>query len=335
MIILKQEFSDYLLRSAVQVDKVGLYPLIVILIINFVLAILMILYGIFIKKKEASTLFIMSCFILFVPLVGPIFLLFIFFLNYLFHTKNADLSDISFSQEREVLILSPDYEKEINYVPLHDAISISDNTSLRNLLLNTMLSSAKRRISNISVAITSEDTEASHYAATIMMDVLSELQSAAQNLIENLERFPEDVEMNMLTFDYLYELLELSIMSSIEQEAYIYTLNDVAENLFKYNLWYMTADHYLKMTELFISISDYNMAYRWSLRAKKYRPNTLETYKAKLHLHYVQNDNKAFFEALDELKNSNIIVDKETLDFFHVYYSDNETLLNEEEEYDI
>lgn len=335
MIILKQEFSDYLLRSAVQVDKVGLYPLIVILIINFVLAILMILYGIFIKKKEASTLFIMSCFILFVPLVGPIFLLFIFFLNYLFHTKNADLSDISFSQEREVLILSPDYEKEINYVPLHDAISISDNTSLRNLLLNTMLSSAKRRISNISVAITSEDTEASHYAATIMMDVLSELQSAAQNLIENLERFPEDVEMNMLTFDYLYELLELSIMSSIEQEAYIYTLNDVAENLFKYNLWYMTADHYLKMTELFISISDYNMAYRWSLRAKKYRPNTLETYKAKLHLHYVQNDNKAFFEALDELKNSNIIVDKETLDLFHIYYSDNETLLNEEEEYDI
>ena len=302
-------------------DKVGLYPFILILIINLFLAILMVLYAIFIKKDEDGTLFLMSCFILFVPLVGPIFLLFISLLNHLFHMKNADLSNISFSQEREYLIFSPDYEKEINYVPLHDAISISDNTSLRNLLLNTMLSSAKVKVSNISVAIASEDTEASHYAATIMMDVLSELQSAAQNLIENLEKFPEDVEMNILAFDYLYELLELNIMSSIEQEAYVHTLNDVAENLFKYNLWYMTADHYLKMTELFISISDYNMAYRWSLRAEKYRPDTLETYKAKLHLYYVQNDNKAFFEYLDELKNSSIIVDKETLDLFHTYYS--------------
>lgn len=302
-------------------DTVGLYPFIIILSINFILAFLIFIYAILIKKEESSTLFMMSCFVLFVPLVGFIFIVLSSSLNYLFHKKNADLSSISFSQDREKLVLSPDYEKEINYVPLHDAISISDNASLRNLLLNTMLSSAKIKVSNISVAISSDDTEASHYAATVMMDVLSELQSVAQNLIENLQKFPEDVELNILTFDYLYELIELNIMSSIEQEAYIHTLNDVAENLFKNNLWYMTADNYLKMTELFITISDYNMAYKWSSRADKYRPDTLETYKAKLHLYYEQHNNKAFFECLDELKNSSIIVDKEILDLFHTYYN--------------
>ena len=139
-------------------DKVGSYPFIVILIINFLLAILIILYAIFVNRKEASTLVMMSCFILFVPLVGPIFLLFVFLSNHLFYMKNDDLSNISFSQEREDLILSPDYEKEINYVPLHDAILISDNTSLRNLLLNTMLRSEEKDF-NISLAIASEDTE--------------------------------------------------------------------------------------------------------------------------------------------------------------------------------
>ena len=321
MEILIQEFCDSLLRRVVQVDTVGLYPFMIILFINFLLALSISLYAVFIKREESSTLFMMAWFILLVPLIGFIFLFLSFSLNYLFHKKNADLSSISFSQDREKLILSPDYEKEINYVPLHDAISISDNASLRNLLLNTMLSSAKRKVSNISVAIGSEDTEASHYVATVMMDVLSELQSASQNLIENLQKFPEDVEMNILTFDYLYELIELDIMSSIEQEAYIHTLNDVAENLFKYNLWYMTAEHYLKMTELFISISDYNMANKWSSRAEKYRPDTLETYKAKLHLYYEQHNDKAFFECMDELKNSSIIVDKEMLDLFHIYYS--------------
>lgn len=229
------------------------------------------------------------------------------------------MSDVSFSQERENLILPPNQEAEMNYVSIHDAIAVSDTASLRQLLLDTMLSNAKRKVSSIAIAMNSNDTESSHYAATMIMDLLSELRSVSQDMIENMKKLPEDVEMNLLTFDFIYEFLSLKIMSDVEQESYIYTLNDVAENLFTYNLWYMTATHYLQVTDMFLSIKDYAMAEKWCQRAEKYRPNMLDTYKAKLHLYFEQHNYNEFFECLDSLRNSDISVDKETIDLIRIY----------------
>jgi tetratricopeptide (TPR) repeat protein len=302
-------------------NRQGLWPVLIILLINSLLAIGVLILAFSKERKNKSTLIMLSCFILIVPLIGPIYILLGLLINRLTRKGNVDMSDVSFSQEREKIILPPDQDKEMNYVPIHDAMVVSDNASLRRLLLDTMLTKAKDRISNIAIAMNSSDTEASHYAASITMDVLSELRATAQNMLESMQRLPEDVEMNLLTFDYLYEFISLGIMSKVEQEASIYTLDDVADNLFTYNLWYMTASHYLKITDLFISIRDYNMADKWSQRASQYRPNMLDTYKAKLHLYFEQRNYNAFFECLEELKNSEISVDKEIIDLFHLYYS--------------
>lgn len=299
---------------------VGFWPVLLILFLNLIVAVTIFILALFQERKKRTTLVMMSCFILIVPVIGIAYILLSYFINYLIRNRNVDMSEVSFSQEREKLILPPDQEAEMNYVPIQDAIAVSDNVSLRRLLLNTMLDNAKSKVSNIYIAIDSDDTEASHYSASIIMDVLSELRSAAQDMLEKMKKLPEDVEMNLLTFDFIYEFISLEIMSEVEQEAYIYTLNDVAENLFKYNLWYMTATHYLQIVDLFISLMDYNMAEKWSVRANQYRPNMLDTYKTKLHLLYSQHNYNAFFECLNELRQSDLIVDNEIMDLFHIYY---------------
>lgn len=298
----------------------GLWPVLIILLLNSLLAIVVFVFALYKGRMKRNTLFMLSWFIFIVPLVGIIYILTGRLINYFNRKSNVDMSDVSFNQEREKIILPPNQEIEMNFVPIYDAIAVSDTTSLRRLLLDTMLIKAKDRISNISAAMNSNDTETSHYAATMIMDVLSELRAAAQSMLESMQKLPEDVEMNLLTFDYLYDFISLRIMTSIEQEAYIYTLDDVAENLFKYNLWYMTATHYLKLCELFVSIKNYSMADKWCQRASMYRPNMLDTYKAKLHLYYEQHNYDVFFECLDELRNSEISVDKEIIDLFHLYY---------------
>lgn len=302
-------------------NQAELWPVLLVIILNSLLAVIIFVVGIFQKRQKRSTIIMLSLFFFIVPLMGLLYILLGFFLNSFIRKGNVDMSDVSFNQEREKIILSPDQDIEMNYVPIQDAIAVSDTISLRRLLLDTMLSEAKKKVSDIAIAMSSTDTEASHYVATIIMDTLSELRSEANNMLESMKKFPEDVEMNLLTFDYIYEFLSLNIMSDLEQESYIYTLDDVAENLFTYNLWYMTARHYLMITDLFISIKDYIMAEKWIERASQYRPNMLDTYKAKLHLYFEQHNNEAFFKCLDELKNSDIIVDKEILDLFHVYYN--------------
>lgn len=298
--------------------NIELWPLLLILIVNSLVSITVFILAFF--SKNRSRMFILSWFIFIVPLIGGLYILLGLLFNYLTKKRNVDLSEVSFSREGEKLILPPNKEAEMNYVPIYDAIAVSHRASLRNLLLNTMLSNAKSKISSIAVAINSDDTESSHYAASMIMDLLSDLRRDAQNMIEIVKRLPEDVEMNLITFEFIYDFISLNIMSAVEQEAFVYTLDDLGENLFKYNLWYMTASHYLKLTDLFIYIKDYQRAEKWCQRADKYRPNMLDTYKAKLHLFFNQHNYNAFFQCLKSLKNSDISIDKEIIDLIRTYY---------------
>jgi len=296
----------------------GFWPVVTILVLNNLAAFVILLLAL-LNNRKRNTLMMLSWFIFIVPLAGAIYLLIGLLINYIIRKRNVDMSDVSFSQEREKLILPPNKDAEMNYVPIHDAIAVSDTASLRKLLLDTMLSNAKRKLSGIAIAMNSNDTESSHYAATMVMDALAKLRPAAQDMVERLKKTPEDVEMNLLTFDFIYEFLDLKIMSGIEQVSYMYTLDGVAENLFIHNLWYMTATHYLKLTDLFITINDYATAEKWCSRAEKYRPYMLDTYKAKLHLLYNQRNYKEFLKCLNSLKNSEILVDDEIIDLFRIY----------------
>lgn len=300
-------------------DATGLWPVLIICILNLLTAFTVFILACFQKKGRRSTMFLLSWFIFIVPFIGILYLLVGLFISFLNRKKNVDMSDVSFSQEREKLVLPPDQETEMNYVPIQDAMAVSDTASLRRLILDTLRNNAKKTVASIAVAMNSKDTETSHYAASIILDALSEFRSTAQNMIEHMQKLPEDVEMNLLTLDYIYEILSMKIMTSVEQEAYIYTIDNVAENLFTHNLWYMTATHYLWMTDLFISIKDYNMADKWASRAGQYRPYLLDTFKANLHLYYDQHNQTAFFECLNELRESDVIADEEILNLFRLY----------------
>ncbi len=300
-------------------DTAGLWPVLVIIILNTLIA-LSVLIMAFLKKKEVrSSMLMLAWFIFIVPLIGILFILLGRLISWLNRKKNVDMSEVSFSQDREKLVLPPDQETEMNYVPIQDALAVSDTESLRKLLLDALRNNAKKTVSSIAAAINSKDTEASHYAASVILDALSEFRATAQSMLEQMHKLPEDVEMNLLTFEYIYDVLSMKIMTQIEQESFIYTLNTVAENLFIHNLWYMTASHYLYMTDLFISIKDYILAEQWAQRAFRYRPDVLETYKASLHLYFDQHDQKAFFECLNRLRDSDIIIDEEILNLFRLY----------------
>jgi hypothetical protein len=300
-------------------DTTGLWPVLIILVLNSFIAFVVFIAALFQKKGQKGTLLMLSWFIFIVPLCGALYLLIGHFISFLNRKKNVDMSDVSFNQDREKLILPPDQETEMNYVPIQDAMAVSDTSSLRRLLLDTLRNNAKKTISSIAVAMNSRDTETSHYAASIILDALSECRSTAQNMIDQMRKHPEDVEMNLLTLEYVHEILSMKIMNDIEQRTYIYIMNDIAENLFTNNLWYMTATHYLWMTDLFISIQDNNMADKWVSRAGMYRPYMLDTYKAHLHLYFEQQNRTAFFDCLEELRESDITVDDEIIGLLRLY----------------
>ena len=143
-------------------NAVGLWPVLIILLLNSMLAISVFIRALFQERMKKSSLIMLSWFIFIVPLLGVVYILLGLLINRLTRKSNVDMSDVSFSQEREKIVLPPNQQIEMNYVPIYDAMAVSDTASLRRLLLDTMLTKAKERISNIAIAMNSSDTEASH-----------------------------------------------------------------------------------------------------------------------------------------------------------------------------
>ena len=102
------------------------------------------------------------------PVVGPLFFLAGLVFNKVFFRQNVDLEDVIFSKERVKTHLRADEEREGNLVPIEEALAISDKDSLRTLVMNVVRGDVQNSLASISLALNSEDTETSHYAATVL-----------------------------------------------------------------------------------------------------------------------------------------------------------------------
>lgn len=299
-------------------DYLGLVLL--LLAVNLLVALAIFVVGLFSPRGARGEYILFAVLTVFCPVIMPVFLAVTRLIELPASRKEVDMADISFNQQREESAVTSDYSTEMNYVALQDAMRLSSIHDLRRLLINVMKYNSRMSLTSVAEAINSPDTETSHFAASAIQDALSEFRGTAQRFISDMEKYPEDVEINLQALDYIYDGLMLKIMTPIEYQAYVYTENNVAENLFQHNIWFMTATHYLRMTELMISIPDYDLADRWVRRAMEYRPKELDTYKARLRLHFARGNRAAFLSCMEEFKDTDIKADQEMLELIRLYH---------------
>ena len=290
-----------------------------ILIVNAVIALIILIYGLLNHKGRRCEFVLFAILTFLCPLIMPLFLLITRLIELPSSRMEVDMNEISFNQQREEAHETSDYYTEMNYVSLQDAMRLSSINDLRRLLINVMKYNARMSLTSVAEAINSPDSETSHFAASAIQDALSEFRGTAQQFLTDRHKYPEDVEINLNAFTYIYDGLMLKIMTPIEHQAYVYTENSVAENLFQHNIWFMTATHYLQMTDLMISIEDYNYAERWVNRACEYRPKELDTYKARLRLLFARGNRQAFLHCIEEFKNTEIKADQEMIELIRLY----------------
>ena len=295
------------------------WPVSIILLINTIVALIVFFAGLFQAPGRRGTVLMFSWFIFICPVAAILFVVFGKLISHFYKTQNVDLEDISFSKEREKIVFPPNRDVEMNYVPLEDAMVVTDTANLRQLLIDVLKNNDREMLKGIACAINNSDTEVSHYAAAAILDILSDFRASVQNLLMQIKRYPDIVKINLFALEYIYQMLTMNIMNDAEQRSMIYTENEVAENLFKYNVWYMTAEHYLWLTDLMISVQDYPIAETWADRAWEHCKGQLDTYKARLHIYYAEKRTDAFLACIKELKNTDIAVDKEILNIFRIY----------------
>ena len=299
--------------------------LILILIINTVIAVVYLLWGMLRRqKKEADrshrAKYFMLFFVMLVcPLIGPLFLGCSHILYLIFSRREVDMADVSFSRERVKIYTSADIERDINIAPMQETLVVSDIRRRRKMLLDVLKKDIRRSLGAIAIALNNPDSETSHYAASVIMDVLSEFRGNVQNMHGKLKEDPENFELGSLMLKYINEVLRQNILSGDEKRSYTYMEDEIGDLMYRYHKERIEGLQYRRLIEDLVNIEEFSVAEKWARRAMKNRDYQLDTYIGCLKYYFAYDDRDAFLKCMDRLKQSGIVVNREMMEMIRLF----------------
>lgn len=296
---------------------------IVVLILNTLVAVI---YGIWnfiqcrIREKSVKEYMIRMVIMLMCPVVGPMFFAVIKLIGVLFFRQNVDLADVIFSKERVTTYLHAEEEQESNVVPIEEALVICDKGNLRNLMMNVVRGDVEESLASIALALNSDDSETSHYAATVLRDVLNDFRAHTQELFIVMNRNEKDsCEYACLLIEYMNGVLKQEVFQEAEQRSFVDMMEKACDYLYERDWRRLTPQYIGWLCNLFLKIQSYDKMKLWSDRGRDMYPDELIIYVCYLKYYFTVGKKKQFFEELDRLKQSDIVIDKETLELIRTF----------------
>ncbi len=296
-----------------------------LLLVNALIALLYLILGICLyRKKDGVTQYVINMVVMLLcPVVGPLFyLLGTFFYHVLMH-REVELSDVMFSKQKIHSLLLADVERESNLVPMEEALAVSDTASLRGLMLNVIRGDIQNSLASIALALNSEDSETSHYAASVLRDQLNDFRAYVQKLYTQIKEAKEAgesaAEAAALLITYMDQVLAQHVFTGLEQETFVREMDEVCEILYQEKPGAMESDFCESVVLRLTEIEEYERAEEWCGRTFELYPEQLSSFTSRLKLYYSAGWKEKFFAALEELKHSDIVIDNETLELIRMF----------------
>ena len=254
------------------------------------------------------------------PVTGPLFFLGSHLLFLLFFRREVDLEDVVFSKERIRQHLKADEERERDIVPVEEALAVSDQKYLRGLMLKVLRGDIQESLEVITLALDSEDSETSHYAASVLQDELNEFRTYVQKLYVEMQHEEEDeTDCEEMLIGYMDAVLKQKVFTGVEQSQFVEMMDEAAQELYRKDIAKMTPAYYEAVILRSLELKLFEQAGVWCQRLEEAYPDQLTAYSCRMKLYYTEGKRKQFFEVLDQIKKSEIVIDSETLEFIRIF----------------
>ena len=283
------------------------------------LNLLLVLNFIFKNIKNKSKLFF-SLFFLFLPLIGYIIYLVSMAVIKFYNSKLYDRLSLVNRYKSDEEIHSPDVEKELDIIPINDAMVMSNANEKRKLLIDQLKKDIHVNYKNILDASDDEDSETAHYVASVKMEVYNKLNLALQKALKAYEH-SKRVKDRSLSSTYsllsaLIDVIESKLLSENELSLYIMRYCEIVEEekliaskeinleqvkfLDKFIMYSVSIKRYINVIETFNKIP------------KKYRNERM--YIQILKMYYETNQEDNFNKIFNDLRSSSIPLSSEGLE---------------------
>lgn len=287
--------------------------------INSLIVLLYILIHIF-RKKEKSRGYLFKAFVMFIcPAAGPIFFIGSHIFYFLFSKIKVDLDDVIFNKDKVRIHVRANEEEGMEIASIEEALAVSDTQSLRRLMLNVVRGDMRKSLASIALALNSEDSETSHYAASVLQDELNTFRSTVQKMYLEISHEEHPEEICKMLLDYMEQVLRQKVFTDMEQRSFVRKMEETGEILYMKDKDQMTGTQFENICLRLLDIQEYELCEKWCIRGKQQFPHTLFAYTCMLKLYFSSGQRELFFQTMEELKKSNIIVDKETLELIRIF----------------
>ena len=298
--------------------RAGIVFLIVVIINCLIAAVYLLWYLVFKRDQDNRKQYIMHTVIMVLcPVIGPLFFLCGFLKYHFLRFGDRDLSDVEFSKSRHNPRLKADEERERNIVPVEEAILISDKEKKRKNMLNVLLGETDDALSSIAMALNSDDSEVAHYAASFLqskLDLFRENVRRAMQIIQEKESSEEPcIEDILALIRYMEQLLKQKVLTQLEQTDYVGQMEGLCQKVYDTAKDQIDPICYSGICRLLIDLKAYDRAEVWGERFAAQYPDQLQAYKLRMRLYFEMEEKDKFFETLDQLKSSNVVIDNQTL----------------------
>jgi len=300
-----------------------------VLAVNLILSLLFVIWGTLIVPNTGIKEYVpggrkryvlLAAVFVLCPAVGIlVYAMTVVFGRILSHT-NVSLDDVVFSKERVETYARADEDIEKDITSFEEAIAISDYRSLRQLMLNVLRGDIKKSLAAISLALNSQDSETSHYAAAALRDELGGFRETVQKLyIEIGKRDDNCAKYCAMAIEYMNGVLEQHVLAQMEQNRYTLMLDEIGSVLYACDETAVTEEHYRIICMRLTDTNEFEKARKWCVVAQKQYPDRLSPYKCMLMLYYKSKDREEFFNTMKELRESQVTIDQETLELIRAF----------------
>lgn len=296
----------------------------IVLILNALIAIGYLLwYLIFKKEQDHSVQFVIHTVVMLIcPIVGILYFLFAFLKYRFLKLGERDLSDVEFSKKRHVARVKADEKRERNIVAMEEAILVSDQEKKRTNMLNILLGETGESFSAIAQALDSDDSEVAHYAASFLqskMDAFRETVRKKLRFIEAGDIKEEACQKQVLELiRYMDQMLKQNVFTQVEQLDYVEQMEQLCEKLYQNERSQFAPDCYECILGRTMGLREYDKAELWANRFCEQYPGHLSSFTLRLKLYFETSRKDRFFEVLDELRASTVVVDHQTLELIRM-----------------
>lgn len=297
---------------------------IIILILNALAAAVYLLwYLVFKKDTDNRKQYVMHTVIMLLcPVVGILYFFFAFLKYHFLKLGERDLTDVEFSKKRQTPRVKADEERERNIVAVEEAILVSDQKKKRTNMLNVLLGKTEDSYAAIALALDSDDSEVAHYAASFLqskMDTFRENVRKIRQKIDEGDIEKEECQVQVLELiGYMNHMLKQKVFTQIEQVNYVTQMEMLCEKLFENVRDRVSPDCYVCIMGRMMELRLYDQAELWGDRFCEQYPEQLSSYTLRLKLYFETSQKDKFFEVLDELRASSVVIDNKTLELIRM-----------------